>query len=701
MRTSLDNGQATTLKRQRYRTGTVISSKGVQFTVWAPQRRSVSVVIGSEADKLNDAFPLNRDDAGYFSGTVADAQPEMLYGFRLDDDPRAYPDPMSRFQPEGPHGPSQIIDPAVFDWTDSEWKGLSVKGQVIYEMHVGTFTTEGTWEAAEQQLPELADIGITVLEVMPVNEFPGRFGWGYDGVNLFAPTRLYGSPDDFRSFIDRAHALGIAVILDVVYNHIGPDGNYLSQFSPDYFSQRYKTDWGPAINFDGENSEPVREYFVNNVDYWISEFHLDGLRFDATQDIHDASSEHILAVMARRARKAAGKRSVILVAENEPQRIQLARSVEQGGYGLDCMWNDDFHHSAMVALTSHNEAYYTDYLGRPQEFISAAKYGFLYQGQWYNWQKNRRGTSTRGSTPDQFINFVQNHDQVANSGRGLRCNCLTSPGRFKALTSLLLLMPGTPMLFQGQEFGASSPFFFFADHNNELAKKVHEGRKQFMAQFRSVARPEVQAQLHDPADPMTFIRSKLKFDERQQHKEIYQLHRDLLALRREGPMSRAQQKGAVDGAVLSDEAFVLRYFAEDDEAFSTDERLLFVNLGRDLHFSPAPEPLLAPPPGCQWKIYWSTEDPIYGGCGTAPLDTSENWRIPGESAVVLAPEPLPLEDEPTEDSERAESETKLGGAGANGQHRDRGHNGEPSRAQSTKSNPPPNRTKRGSYKRRP
>jgi maltooligosyltrehalose trehalohydrolase len=254
----------------------------------------------------------------------------------------------------------------------------------------------------------------------------------------------------------------------------------------------------------------------------------------------------------------------------------------------------------------------------------------------------------------------------------------------------------TPMLFQGQEFGASSPFFFFADHNDELAKKVHEGRKQFMTQFRSVARPEVQAQLPDPADPMTFIRSKLKFDERQQHKEIYQLHRDLLALRREGPMSRAQQSGAVDGAVLSDEAFVLRYFAEDDEAALTDERLLVVNLGRDLHFSPAPEPLLAPPPGCQWKVYWSTEDPMYGGCGTAPLDTSENWRIPGESAVVLAPEPLPPEDEPTEEAERAESETKLVGAGANGKHRGRAHNGEPSRAQSTKSTPPRKRTKRGS-----
>ena len=257
--------------------------------------------------------------------------------------------PASRFQPCGPHGPSQVIDPDIFDWHDSQWHGVPLVGQVIYEMHLGTFTSEGTWEAASRELPELAKVGITVIEIMPIADFPGRFGWGYDGVNLFAPTRLYGTPDDCRRFVDRAHALGLGVILDVVYNHLGPDGNYLVRFSPEYFSSRYTTDWGEAINFDDEHAGPVREFFLANAAYWIDEFHLDGLRLDATQNIYDSSSDHILAAVARAVRQAAHGRATLLIAENEPQQTHLVRPPAQGGYGLDALWNDDFHHSAMVA----------------------------------------------------------------------------------------------------------------------------------------------------------------------------------------------------------------------------------------------------------------------------------------------------------------------------------------------------------------
>src|SRR6202789_3576090 len=259
-------------------------------------------------------------------------------------------------------------------------------------MHIGTFTKQGTWSSAQAELPHLAETGVTVLEVMPVSEFPGRFGWGYDGVQWFAPVHIYGSPDDFRSFVDRAHSLDLGVILDVVYNHLGPDGNYLPKFAPQYFSTKINTDWGPAINYDGKGSGPVREFCIANACYWVDEFHLDGLRLDATQDIHDKSKDYIRAAMARKARKRVAPREVIFIAENEPQEVKLVRPPEQGGYGLDGLWNDDFHHTAMVALSGRNEAYYTDYLGTPQELVSAIKYGYLYQGQRYKWQEKRRGS---------------------------------------------------------------------------------------------------------------------------------------------------------------------------------------------------------------------------------------------------------------------------------------------------------------------
>ncbi len=607
---------------------------GVHFRVWAPRRRQVEVLLEG-IPRATQIIPLVPEKDGYFSGIVAGACPGMLYRFRLDGADGPFPDPASRFQPQGPHGPSRIVDPAGYPWNDAGWRGVALPGQVMYELHIGTFTPEGTWEAARRELRELADIGITVVEIMPVAEFPGRFGWGYDGVALFAPTRLYGEPDEFRRFVDEAHGLGMGVLLDVVYNHLGPDGNYLRQFAEDYFTDRYSTDWGKPLNYDGPNSGPVREFFTSNAGYWIDEYHLDGLRLDATQNIYDASSDHILTAVSRAVRVAARGRSTILVAENEPQHVQLVRPLEQGGYGLDALWNDDFHHSALVALTGHNEAYYTDTQGSPQELISAVKWGFLYQGQHYSWQKKRRGTPAFGLHPATFVNFVQNHDQIANSGRGLRCHELTSPGRFRALTALLLLTPGTPLLFQGQEFAASSPFCFFADHNPELALLVREGRASFLHQFRSLAQPGIQKWFPDPASPATFQRCKLDLSERQNHAEAYALHRDLLKLRRDDVVFRAQRPRGVEGAVLAPEAFLLRFFGEGG-----DDRLLLVNLGRDLHLVSAPEPLLAPPENTRWALLWSSEDPRYGGCDTPPLDSEENWRVPGHAAVALRPSPV-------------------------------------------------------------
>ena len=499
-------------------------------------------------------------------------------------------------------------------------------------MHIGTFTHEGSWIAAAKELPELAVLGVTVLEIMPVADFPGRFGWGYDGVNLFAPTRLYGTPDEFRYFVNQAHAVGLGVILDVVFNHLGPDGNYLGKFSSDYFSTRYQCEWGDPLNFDGPNSGAVRDYVLANAAYWIKEFHLDGLRIDATQQIFDSSPENIISAIVQAVRNAGAPRRTFVIGENEPQDASLFLPREQGGLGIDALWNDDFHHTAMVAMTGRADAYYSDYRGTAQEFVSTLKRGFLYQGQWYSWQNNTRGTLALDTPPAKFINFIQNHDQLANSGSGKRIHLLTSPNRYRAMTALLLLAPQTPMLFQGQEFAATSPFFYFADHKDEIAYLVARGRSHFLGQFRSLATPEMQARLPDPGDPVTFTHSKLNLNDRYLHKEEYALHRDLLNLRRNDPVFQAsQQSNRIDGAVLGHDALVIRFFAENPD----DDRLLLVNLSRDLNLVPSPEPLLAAPKGRVWDAVWASEDPRYGGLGMPPWPTRGNWYLQGESAVVL------------------------------------------------------------------
>lgn len=599
---------------------------GAHFRVWAPGSRKVGLLLEGET------LELSAEEGGYFSMMVGNARKGMTYHFKLDHG--TFPDPASRYQPEGPHGPSMLIDPDAFVWNDAGFKGVSREGQVIYEMHVGTFTKEGTWLGACEQLEELARIGITVLEVMPVADFAGRYGWGYDGVSLFAPTRLYGSPDDFRTFVDKAHALGLGVILDVVYNHLGPDGNYLTQFSKDYFSHDHICEWGDALNFDGENCGPVREFFISNAGYWIDEYHLDGLRLDATQQVFDRSKDHVLAAIVRQARTAGRGKSIYVVGENEPQQAHLVRAPARGGYGMDALWNDDFHHSAIVSMTGRNEAYYSDYKGVSQEFVSTAKWGFLYQGQMYKWQKTRRGTSSLDLQPENFITFIQNHDQIANTLWGRRAHTVTSGSQLRAMTALLLLGPGTPMLFQGQEFTASTPFFYFADHTAELAVAVAKGRSEFLAQFPSIAAPEAQAMLADPALEDTFLRSKLDFSDREKHAEMYLLHQELIKLRRDDPFFGKAQRGNYDGAVLGESALVLRFFGRNQ-----DDRLLILNLGKDTQLNPAPEPLLAPPDGCIWQVLWSSEDPRYGGGGTPQIETEDNWHLPAYAAVVLIPQP--------------------------------------------------------------
>jgi maltooligosyltrehalose trehalohydrolase len=595
----------------------------------------VSVQFANTADRL----PLTPEGNGFFSGHAVGIGAGVCYGYCLDDDRRIYPDPASRFQPKGVHAESEVIDPNTYKWHDGDWAGLELPGQVIYEVHIGCFTQQGTWRAAETKLSWLREIGVTVIELMPVAEFHGDFGWGYDGVYWFAPTHNYGTPDELRHFVDTAHQMGLAVILDVVYNHFGPIGNYTGEFSPYFVSKRHPTEWGDAINYDGQGAETVRDFVLENVRYWIREYHLDGMRLDATQSIFDDSPRHILADLSVAARSAAktvtgDPRNIIIVAENETQDVRHVGHVEKGGFGLDALWNDDFHHTCRVAATGHAEYYYSDFAGSSQEMVATTQYGYLFQGQYSQAQKKHRGTPTWQIPGWRFISFLQNHDQIANSAHGDRLPKLTSPGTYRALTCFWLLGPATPMFFMGQEFGSEVPFRYFADSDAELGPLVRQGRWQALRQFPRIAGGFGNAvDLADPSERATFSACKLDWSVCDIRLPYVQLHRDLLYLRRADPTFSQQDRGMIHGAILNPDCFILRWHNPRNAEL---DRLMIVNLGRDLHGCPSAEPLLAHPPGNEWSIMFSSEDPQYGGSGTAPL-MSTYWQMPGHTAIVLAP----------------------------------------------------------------
>ncbi len=610
---------------RRLSLGAEIEDGGVHFRVWAPKCKHVAVLIGS------NPYPLKHEGNGFFSNLIPEAKEHTLYQYILDDaDP--LPDPASRFQPSGPHGPSQVINPNNFKWTDHAWKGPEKKA-ILYEMHIGTFTEEGTWRAAATKLPHLVELGIDIIEMMPVNEFPGRFNWGYDGVDLYAPTHNYGMPDDLRAFINQAHVLGLAVILDVVYNHFGPDGNYLAKFS-DYFFKKENNEWGQYINFDGEESRWTRQFFIENAGYWIDEFHFDGLRIDACHSIEDKSNPHVLLEISRKVREKGKGKKTFVVAENEKQQAHFVLSEEQGGYELDGVFNEDFHHTAFVRLVGRNEAYFSDYIGNAYEFVSSLKYNFLYQGQWYSWQKKKRGSCALDIPHYHFINFLENHDQIANTGSAERLYQSCHPRMYRALTALLLLSPQAPLLFQGVEFGSSAPFYYFCEHKKELAEQIYNGRIEFVSQFSSINHDEVIAAIPRPDDEKTFLRSKLKWAEKEKNLEFFHLHKDLIEMRKKDPVFSQLNACKIDGIPLTVDFFLIRYFSR------YGERLILINLGVDFTIFPASEPLLAPPTEHEWKSMWSSELPKYGGFGYQKIPDKGNWKITGHSATVLYPEKI-------------------------------------------------------------
>jgi len=516
--------------------GTEITESGVCFRLWAPQTKKVDLIL--EKDEQERRLPMQGLTGGWFELVTAEAAAGSRYRFRLDEG-LAVPDPASRFNPSDVHGMSQVIDPAGFHWTDEDWAGRPWEEAVIYELHVGTFTPEGSFRALQGKLDYLASLGVTAIELMPVADFPGRWNWGYDGVLPFAPDTSYGTPDDLKELIQTAHRKGLMVFLDVVYNHFGPEGNYLYVYAKPFFSDRHQTPWGSAINYDGENCRTVRDFFIHNALYWLEEYHLDGLRFDAVHAIVDDSRPDILDELAERVRAGPGRqRQIHLILENDNNAAHyLEREADGSPHRYDAQWNDDLHHALNILLTDETDGYYADYADAPLNHLGRAlSEGFAYQGEVSPYRDNRRrGEISRDLPTTAFVPFLQNHDQVGNRAFGERLSDLAEARALRAAVMLLLLAPSPPLLFMGEEFACPSPFQYFCDFGPDLAQAVTEGRRNEFARFERFAAPALRQRIPDPSEPSTFFNSKLDWAALKisRHRDWHSFYQSLLALRRD------------------------------------------------------------------------------------------------------------------------------------------------------------------------
>lgn len=576
--------------------GAEILEEGVRYRIWAPERQQVEVRIQPARKGERRSLMLTKDDGGYHCVMDPEGGAGDRYQYVVDG-VGPFPDPASRSQPEGVHDVSMVVDPSVYAWKDSGWKCPPLRDLVLYEIHVGTFTNEGTFLAVIGKLPHLRDLGINALQIMPVADFPGARNWGYDGVSLFAPARCYGTPDELRALVDAAHAQGIAVVLDVVYNHLGADGNYLGVYSRYYFKDEVHTPWGAALNYDGQQHPAVREYFLSNVAYWLDEFHFDGLRLDATHAILDASSRHLLAEIG----DAAHERGAFVIAEDERN---LAAVIAPDGHGMDAVYADDFCHSIQVALG--DTSYQEDFNGSAAELADELWHGWHYRGQLSKHLGAPRGSSSDHLPPEKFAFCISNHDQVGNRAFGERLHQIASPEAYRAASALLLLAPATPMMFMGQEWGASTPFQYFTNHNDELGRLVTEGRRKEFARFPEFRDPESARRIPDPQSHDTFMRSKLDLTEtaRSPHQELLALHRECLQLRAQESALRPVSRSGWE--VLDLGAVALRYVGE------RCEWLVLAHL--------APTTLNVTLPAARWQCFLSTNDPRFGGSGAAGFD---------------------------------------------------------------------------------
>jgi maltooligosyltrehalose trehalohydrolase len=497
-----------------------------RFRLWAPNAGKVSLQVAGQK------FPLSKHDGGWWEADVDPARPGMDYAYFLDDEDLALPDPRSPWQPSGVHGPSRLLDHAAFPWTDVAWEAPPLSAAIIYELHIGAFTPEGTLDAAQTKLDYLRELGITHVELMPVNAFPGIQGWGYDGVDLFAPHEPYGSPDALKRFVDACHARSLAVLLDVVYNHLGPDGNYLAKFGP-YFTAAHHTPWGDAVNLEDAGSHEVRRFFCDNALMWLRDYHFDGLRLDAVHAWTDRSAINFMEQLATEARalQAQTGRSYVVIAESDLNDPRLVTATEAGGYSLDAQWSDDFHHALFTVLTGDRGGYYADF-GALADLAKSLREVFVYDGRYSPYRDRIHGRPVRNLPASSFLGYSQNHDQVGNRAKGDRLSSIVTIGRAKIAAALVLTAPFVPMLFQGEEWAASTPFQFFTNHNPELGKLVSAGRRREFAAFGWNP-----ADIPDPQSPATFQRSKLNWDERRQppHAEMLDWYRRLIAFRLSTP----------------------------------------------------------------------------------------------------------------------------------------------------------------------
>ncbi|MCL6622632.1 MAG: malto-oligosyltrehalose trehalohydrolase [Syntrophobacterales bacterium] len=586
-----------------------------RFLVWAPYARQVEVHLVAPRERL---LPLAPQEHGYFAGVAEGVEPGARYFFRLNGG-REYPDPASRFQPEGVHGPSEVVDPA-FPWEDGDWGGLPLEDYVLYELHVGTFTPEGTFEAVIPHLDSLKALGVTALELMPVAQFPGERNWGYDGVYPFAVQASYGGPAGLKSLVNACHARGLAVVLDVVYNHLGPEGNYFWAYGP-YFTERYRTPWGPAVNVDGPQSDHVRRLFIDNALYWGEEFHVDALRLDALHAIVDLSPRPFLLELAQavgRARRA-WRRHFYLMAESDLNDARLLKLPELGGLGLDAHWSEDFHHALHTLLTGERVGYYQDY-GRLAHLAKAWREGFVYTGQYSPYRQRRHGSSVAELAPSRLVVFSQNHDQVGNRPRGERLSTLVPPEALKLAAGVVLLSPFTPLLFMGEEYGETAPFPYFVSHTDpELLEAVRRGRREEHATLAG------EAEIPDPGAPATFLAAKLNHSlkEAEPHRRLWDFYRELLVVRRE--LRERLDLGRGGREVQGYER----------------ERLLVVQLEGEraaavlaCHFGRGLLELFLPWPEGVWRLRLDSAAPAWGGPGrTAPGELISDGRV----RLTLAP----------------------------------------------------------------
>jgi maltooligosyltrehalose trehalohydrolase len=613
---------------------------GVRFRLWAPERREVELVL-EDAGRVQ-APSLERDRDGYWHALVPDLKAGARYKYFLDGE-GPYPDPASRFQPEGVHGPSQVVDPTRYEWQAGAWQGLTLEELVVYELHVGTFSPEGTYAGVEASLEHLRELGVTALELMPLAEFPGSRNWGYDGASLFAPARCYGTPDELRRLVDRAHAAGLAVLADVVYNHLGPDGAYLGCFSPRYFNSGRRTPWGAALNFDGDGSEHVRALLIENALHWLHEYRFDGLRLDATHAIQDSSRRHILAELQARARASAGDRRLLLIAEDNRNLAHMVRSEASHGFGLDAVWADDLHHQLRRHLAGDSDGYYEDYSGTAHDVAETLRDGWFYKGQRSARLHRHRGSDPTGEPPRRFVVCLQNHDQVGNRALGERLHHQVDEPAFRAATALLLLAPQTPLLFMGQEWAASSPFLYFTDHAAELGRLVTEGRRREFASFAAFSDAAARARIPDPQQESTFLRSRLDWSERERepHARVERLHRALLALRRQEQPARAE-RAALHVAALDSGSLAFHVGPRP----GCRRHLLVVVRLSGAGESRLDAAALGLPPGAAWREALSTEDARFAAGPRPPSlerrgdDLLPSFARPG--AIALTAEPPPV-----------------------------------------------------------